>query len=459
MWRLLALVGLVVGLSFSVHWRTAEAQSAQIVQLVNNFRAQNGLPPLMFNAKLAAAAQQQTDYIAATNSYTHTGYNGSTPQSRASAQGYTGRVSENIVGGSDMTPAQGLAWWINSPVHYNTLVTTYYTEIGGGFSTGSYNQQIYAIVVGNPSGTTASPARSNQSAAPIAAPPFNMAAPNEDGSIVHTVRSGQAMWTLAAYYDVELAYIYRINNLSENTFISAGDEIVIRLADGVPTPTPLPTPTPPYEHIVKRGQTLWTIAALHGLKIEELLYLNSLTENAFISPGDELIVRLRPGQSPPPTATPQLTHAIRSGQGLWEIAIAYGVTLDELLAWNNLTENAILQPGQTLFIRQPPEPAAVATDVPTISAETPATQTATATLTAQATTTAVAPTPVTPSATAVAQLPTATVDAVVVISAETTPSPTANNILGSSVQLIVLLGVGVAAVGAVGLIAVLRRQI
>ena len=112
MWRLIGLVGLVLGLSFSVQWQTADAQAAEIVQLVNNFRAQQGLPPLTYNAQLAVAAQQQAEYIGATNSYTHTGYGGSTPQSRATAAGYGGRVSENIVGGSDMTPAQGLAWWI-----------------------------------------------------------------------------------------------------------------------------------------------------------------------------------------------------------------------------------------------------------------------------------------------------------------------------------------------------------
>ena len=456
MWRLIGLIGLVIGLSFSVQWRGADAQSAEIVQQVNNFRAQKGLPPLTFNAKLAAAAQQQAEYIGATNNYSHTGYGGSTPQTRANAQAYNGRVSENIVGGSGMTPAQGLAWWINSPVHYNTLVTTYYTEIGGGYSTGSVNQRIYAIVVGNPSGTTASPAPSNRNAAPIAAPPFNMSVPAEDGSVVHTVRSGQAMWTLAAYYDVELDYIYRINNLSENAFISAGDEIVIRLADGVPTPTPLPSPTPPFEHIVQRGQTLWTIAALHGLKIEELLYLNSINENTLLSPGDELIVHLRPGQSPPPTATPQLTHIIRSGQGLWGIALDYGLTLEDLLALNNLTENSVLQLGQELLIRQPPseeiavEPTAIALgtpqpmNAPTISATPVVEEVVTETATHVATVVVTQSTTVLPTAT-----PTVT-PAVVTQQ---------NNVLGSGLQSLIWLGVGVAVVGAVGLFAVLRRQI
>ncbi|MGB1249849.1 MAG: LysM peptidoglycan-binding domain-containing protein [Candidatus Promineifilaceae bacterium] len=459
MWRLIGLIGLILGLSFSVQAQSVDAQAAEIVQLVNSFRAQKGLPPLTYNATLATAAQQQTEYISATNRYTHSGYSGSTPQTRANAAGYIGRVSENIVGGSDMTPSQGLAWWINSPVHYNTLITTYYTEIGGGFSTGTLNQRIYAIVVGTSGGTTSSPAPANRNAAPIVAPAFNMASPDEDGAVVHIVKSGQAMWTLAAYYDVELDYIYRINNLSENAFISAGDEIVVRLADGVPTPTPLPTPTPPFEHIVQRGQTLWTIAALHSLTIDELLYLNSITENSFISPGDELIVHLRPGQSPPPTATPQLTHTIRSGQGLWGIAIAYGLTLEELLAFNDLTENSILQPGQELFIRQPAESAVV-----TVEATVVVTATASADPTPTTPSTSIIQTvPPDPSQTDAAPSPDPSQTPSAEPTATATPQPVPamqpTNRLSRNLQMLIMLGAGVAIFGAVGLFAVLRRQI
>ncbi|HFC12947.1 MAG TPA: CAP domain-containing protein, partial [Anaerolineae bacterium] len=110
--------------------RSVVAQSAEnaIIAQVNQFRASLGLPAFTYNPKLAVAAAQQAQFIADNNTYTHTGTGGSTPQTRANAAGYNGRASENIVGGSNMTPAQALAWWKNSPPHYNTITSDYYTE-------------------------------------------------------------------------------------------------------------------------------------------------------------------------------------------------------------------------------------------------------------------------------------------------------------------------------------------
>ncbi len=443
------------------HTASLQAQSAsEIVSQVNAFRASLGLPPFTYNPQLAVAAQQQAQYIADTNIYSHTGYGGSSPQSRANAAGYNGVATENIVGGSRMTPRQGLIWWQNSSVHYATITSANYTEIGGGFARGTVEQNIYAIVVGRPStappptnrsangGTAAAPAPP-----PIRAPRFIMSAPNEDGSIIHEVKAGQALWTIAAYYEVEIPYLLRINNLKENDFVNPGDQIVVQLAEGVPTPTPLPSPTPPYEHIVREGQTLWSIAKFHNLALDDLLYLNSLNEDALIAPGDELVVRLRPGQLPPPTATPQLAHIVQSGHTLLGIALRYDLTLEELLVLNNLTENSLIRPGDELFVRQP---STVGTATPTATPALLATSTLppTATLTpAPVTETATPTVTASPSAAAQAAVPTQVPTSIPssepkVI--ELNKSPLFQNML--------LLGLSAAASGFIGLWLVMRRK-
>lgn len=66
------------------------------------------------------------------------------------------------------------------------------------------------------------------------------------------------------------------------------------------------------------------------------------------------------------TATPQedgsVFHEVQAGQTLWEIAIAYDVTVAELAATNGLdVENPIIYIGQTLYIRLPNTPTATAT--------------------------------------------------------------------------------------------------
>ncbi len=61
-----------------------------------------------------------------------------------------------------------------------------------------------------------------------------------------------------------------------------------------------PTPTPNTEGniyvIVQANDSLWAIAARAGISLAELLALNNLTEDAIITPGQRLLV----GQGPPP---------------------------------------------------------------------------------------------------------------------------------------------------------------
>ena len=73
----------------------------------------------------------------------------------------------------------------------------------------------------------------------------------------------------------------------------------------------LPTATPDAEGIiyaiVQPNDSLWAVAARSGISLTELLDLNNLTENALIQPGDRLIVAIvEPPASPTPEASPTL---------------------------------------------------------------------------------------------------------------------------------------------------------
>ncbi|MCA9941476.1 MAG: LysM peptidoglycan-binding domain-containing protein [Anaerolineales bacterium] len=283
---------------------TAQAQAdpiSETLRLVNQVRAANGLPPYQYNATLATAAQIHANWMAATNTYSHTETNGSTPYSRAVGVGYpsTGYVSENIVGGTKLSPRQAVIWWENSPVHFAGMVSSNNVEAGVGFAS-SGDQNYYVLVMGRPPApgqeTALAPRAQEPQAQPLFITPVQLAPPRDDGSIVHIVQPGQALWTLAAYYDVDLAYLELINGLPDDPLLRTGQEILIRLAEGQAPP---PTPTPRLQHIVRAGETAWTIAALHGLTLGQLYALNGLTTDPVLHPGDLLWIR-----EPLPTATP-----------------------------------------------------------------------------------------------------------------------------------------------------------
>jgi len=139
--------------------------------------------------------------------------------------------------------------------------------------------------------------------------------------------------------------------------------------------------------VVEMGQTAWAIAVRYGVDLDELLALNNLPPDPVLFPGDELIIRLAPGQTPPAPSQPA-THTIREGEAAWTIAANYGLTVDELLALNNLSEGVILHPGDELIIRQPPAPTLTIT--PT---HAPVALVATATTTLVAVSVTIAPSP------------------------------------------------------------------
>jgi LysM repeat protein len=116
-------------------------------------------------------------------------------------------------------------------------------------------------------------------------------------------------------------------------------------------------------HEVKQGQTAWTIAAVYGVDLMELVTLNRLGPDGIIRPGDQIIVRLGEGQSPPAAPT---THTVQAGETAWTIAAMYGLTLDELLTQNDIDRSTVLYPGDTVMIRKP-DPTATPTDIPTIT--------------------------------------------------------------------------------------------
>lgn len=87
-----------------------------------------------------------------------------------------------------------------------------------------------------------------------------------------------------------------------------------------------------------------------------------------------------------PTATPDADGVIyvtvQANDTLWSIAARAGLTLAELLAFNNLQENDFIQPGQRLIVGygQPPAtPTTAVTPLPTATRRPPTTPTPTAT--------------------------------------------------------------------------------
>jgi uncharacterized protein YkwD/LysM repeat protein len=222
----------------------------EVIALINAYRAENGLPALTENPILAQTAQGQADYLISqpmgTVGDVHAGPGGSRPKDRAYAAGYGGgggiSVSEIVKGGVDETPDSAMAWWKTSPPHNNTMLSPYYTEVGGGAATDGNGRWWYVADFGNQSGG-AYVAPSEQGTPFVAQPvmiPVTKADPQPDGSLIHIVRTGQTMWTIAAVYDVPLDQLMQLNGNNETIY--PGNEVIVAPAGTYPTLTPTEDP-------------------------------------------------------------------------------------------------------------------------------------------------------------------------------------------------------------------------
>lgn len=88
--------------------------------------------------------------------------------------------------------------------------------------------------------TTGAPAATATVGTPAATrTPMVTPTPHPDGAVVHTVAAGDTLSGIALQYDVPLDDLYKLNNLTNESFIEVGQEIVIKV---VATPVP-PTAT------------------------------------------------------------------------------------------------------------------------------------------------------------------------------------------------------------------------
>ncbi len=117
--------------------------------LINNARTSSGLPALILNNQLTAAAKAQAVDLLCTNLLKHEGSDGSTPQSRVTAQGFTASlVVEDIYAAQGGTPQSAFNWLNNDPAHKADLLNANTTVFGIAYV--SSNQSMlggYFVVV------------------------------------------------------------------------------------------------------------------------------------------------------------------------------------------------------------------------------------------------------------------------------------------------------------------------
>lgn len=115
--------------------------------LLNNVRLANSAAPVVFDARLANAAQNHANDMQAQDYFSHTGRNGSSPGDRITAAGYNWRTyGENIAQGQS-AQAEVLQGWTNSPGHHANDINPAFEDFGLG-KAGTGSDARWVLVLG-----------------------------------------------------------------------------------------------------------------------------------------------------------------------------------------------------------------------------------------------------------------------------------------------------------------------
>lgn len=188
--------------------------------------------------------------------------------------------------------------------------------------------------------------------------------PSERVRIVyHRVRRGDTLGEIADKYGISVAAIKSANKI-RGSMIHPGQELLIAAAPkGVQLPseaqlasyeeeTPARSRGPSDRHVVRRGDTLWSIARTHGVSMDRLANSNGLDRGDTLSIGQVLSIpgTARLATTDSSAVARSTTYVVRHGDSLWTIANKFRVRLTDLLGWNNLTKRSVIKPGQRLVM-------------------------------------------------------------------------------------------------------------
>jgi len=145
----------------------------------------------------------------------------------------------------------------------------------------------------------------------------------------YVVQKGDSLYSIANKLGTTVSELKKENNLTSNT---------LQIGEVLRIPTKEIYEGEENVYIVQKGDTLYSIAAANNTTVDELKKTNNLTSN-ILSTGQLLKI--------PSALLPESTYIVKKGDSLYSIANKYNTTVDELKRINNLTSN-ILSIGQVL---------------------------------------------------------------------------------------------------------------
>lgn len=163
-------------------------------------------------------------------------------------------------------------------------------------------------------------------------------APNGLITNTYVVQKGDTLYSIANKLGTTVSELKKENNLTSNT---------LQIGEVLRIPTKEIYEEEENIYIVKKGDSLYSIANKYNTTVEELKRINNLTSN-ILSIGQVLKLPSDKANNVEKEEN-TISYTVKKGDSLYSIARKYDTTIDRIKDLNNLTTN-LLSIGQVLLI-------------------------------------------------------------------------------------------------------------
>ncbi|MGK2906497.1 MAG: LysM peptidoglycan-binding domain-containing protein [Desulfuromonadales bacterium] len=182
----------------------------------------------------------------------------------------------------------------------------------------------------------------------------------------HKVKSGDTLLALSKRYGVRVQDIQRLNNIHNARALQIGADLILPLNPDSNGTNVLAELKDDYKrsrkssYKVRSGDSLWKISQKFDVTEKQLRVWNRLGWSNVIRPGQQLIISsktapvntaaVKAGAVKSTGPSKRVVYKVRPGDTLWAISREFAVETQQIRSWNNLTDNHVLKPGESLTL-------------------------------------------------------------------------------------------------------------